>query len=99
MGVIKYGFVEKDMYDHEECFVDVFKTQEEAVKKMESKVNTEIGRFVRDMGYAPFVRENKEINQITIIYCHPEDMITLNGADGDEIPRTDYRVIEVTVHD
>lgn len=96
--MIKYAFIEKDMYGEEECDVNVFNTKKEAINAMENCVNTEIGRFVREMGYAPFVEENKENNQVTIIHCNPEDHITLYGDDGGEIPRTDYRVIEVTVH-
>lgn len=96
--MIKYAFVEKDMYDAEDCDVHVFDSELEAIKMMNQVVNTEIGLFVRDMGYAPYVRENKEKNQITMIHCSPEDYITLSGDDGEEIPRTDFRVIEVTVH-
>ena len=95
--MIKYAFVEKDMYDIEECNVDVFDTEKKAIDAMNQYVNREIGLFVRDMGYAPYVKEDKEKNQVTIIHCHPED-IALYDANREEIPRTDYRVIEVTIH-
>ena len=93
-----YAFVEKDMYDAEECDIHVFNSEKEAIEKMNQVVNVEIGLFVRDMGYAPYVTENKEKNQITMIHCHPEDYITLSGDSEEEIPRTDFRVVKATVH-
>ena len=96
MNKIKYAFVKKDMYDTEDCWVDVFNTEDEALVAMNQDVNNEIAMFVRDCGYAPFIREKEK--QITIIHCDPEDIITLSEVEGDA-PRTDYRVIEVTVHE
>lgn len=97
MSYIAYGFIEKDMYDAEECVVDVFEKCDDALNAMNNRVNREIGLFVRDFGYAPIVIENKELHQVTMINCGEDEYEYLLATD-DEIPRTDYRVIEVAVH-
>lgn len=98
MGYIAYGFVEKDMFDAEECFVEVFKTQKEAIEAMENKAYKDIGFFVRDLGCAPVVTVDRENNQITVINCSREECI-LYTEQGEKLPRTDYRVIEVKIHE
>ena len=94
----EYAFVIKEMYGDEYCYVEIFKTKADAFEAMMKEVNLEISTFARNYECAPVVKEYEEEDRFEIIFCDKEALMMFLG-EGREIPRTDYRVIEVDVND